>query len=231
MKKYFITGVVILLPLAVTLVIIHFLFNLFTDPFLGLLKNQFNLFENGFLVFNAREMQTFISQLMILASLIVVTLCLGFIARWFFFTSLTHFTDYLVKKIPFVSTIYKICQDVIKTIFTNQTNSFKQVVLVRFPNPSTYSIGLITSENIPPLANTSYQNPIAVFVPTTPNPTSGFLIFYNKDDIVYLDMKIEDAFKYVVSCGVILSPFHKQPKASESIEVYSNELVMTTVRD
>ncbi len=229
MKKYFITGLVILLPLAVTIAIIHFLFNLLTTPFLGLVKNffkHFTVIENGFLIFSALEIQTFIAQLLILASLFFMTIGLGFIARWFFFTTLMKFTDYVVTKIPVVNTIYKVCQDVIKTIFTNKTNSFKQVVLVRFPNPSTYSIGLITSENIPPLEGTPYANPIAVFVPTTPNPTSGFLIFYNKDEVIYLDMKIEDAFKYVVSCGVIISPFHKQTSVIESVQASSNESLM-----
>ena len=130
------------------------------------------------------------------------------IARWFFFKTFIKFAEYVVKRIPLVSSIYRTCQDVIKTIFTSKTKSFKQVVLVRFPHPHTYSIGLITREEIPSLANTSHADAVAVFVPTTPNPTSGFLVMFKPADLIYVDMRVEDAFKYVISCGVISPAFN-----------------------
>lgn len=211
MKKYFITGLVILLPLALTVSIIVFIFNLLTNPFLGVVKTFFehyNLFETGFLFLSADKLQNIIAQVLILFSLFIVTVGLGLIARWFFFRSLIKITEYIVKKIPFVSAIYKTCSDVIKTIFTTKNKSFKQVVLARFPNPTTLSIGLITSEQIPSLGGTPHQDVVAVFVPTTPNPTSGFLVMYKREDLIYLDMKVEEAFKYIVSCGLITPPFN-----------------------
>ena len=95
----------------------------------------------------------------------------------------------------------------IKTLFTSKTNSFKQVVLIPFPQPDTYSIGLITRDEIPHLAGTLYHDSVAVFVPTTPNPTSGFLLMFKQADLTYLDMKVEDAFKMIISCGVIIPDF------------------------
>jgi uncharacterized membrane protein len=211
MKKYFITGLVILLPLALTIAIMLFIFNLLTEPFLGIVKTVFdhyNLLEHGFLLLNANQLQNVVAQLLILVSLFFIAICLGFIARWFFIKTFIRFAEYVVKRIPLVRTIYKTCQDIIKTIFTSKTKSFKQVVLVRFPNLETYSIGLITREEIPSLAGTSHEDAVSVFVPTTPNPTSGFMLMFKQADLIYLDMTVEDAFKYIISCGVITPTFN-----------------------
>jgi uncharacterized membrane protein len=211
MKRYFITGLVILLPLALTIAIMVFIFNLLTVPFLGIVKTVFDhyhLLEQGFLLLNADQVQSLVAKFLILVSLFFIVIGLGFIARWFFFKTFIRFAEYIVKRIPLVSSIYRTCQEVIKTIFTSKTNSFKQVVLVRFPHPHTYSIGLITRDEIPSLANTSHADAVAVFVPTTPNPTSGFLVMFKPADLIYLDMKVEDAFKYIISCGVISPDFN-----------------------
>lgn len=225
MKKYFITGLVILLPLALTIAIVVFIFNLLTVPFLGIVQavfDHYHLLEKGFLLLNAEQIQNLVAKLLILVSLFFIVIGLGFIARWFFFKAFIKFAEYVVKRIPLVSSIYKTCQDVIKTIFTSKTKSFKQVVLVRFPHPNTYSIGLITREELPSLSNTSHADAVAVFVPTTPNPTSGFLVMFKPEDLIYLDMKVEDAFKYIISCGVISPDFNTISKeealcASQSI--------------
>ncbi len=224
MKKYFITGLVILLPLALTLSIVTFFFNFLTGPFLGIVKTVFehyNLFEEGFLFLTAPQIQSLIAKILILASLFFIVVGLGFLARWFFFKTLIKLADYLVKKIPLVSAVYKTCQEVIKTLFTSNTQSFKQVVLVRFPQPNSYSIGLVTAETIASLKGTPHCDAVAVFVPTTPNPTSGYLVMFHPSDIVYLDMKVEEAFKYIISCGVISPDFkvvskEQTPKSLQS---------------
>lgn len=211
MKKYFITGLVILLPVTLTLMIVIFIFNLFTTPFLGMVKSIFenySLFENGFLLLNANQLQNFIAKLLILILLVGFTVGLGFVIRWFFFNAILKLIDQIVHRIPLVRSIYKGCQDLIQTIFTSNTNSFKQVVMVRFPNPDTFAIGLVTREDLPPFQNTPYESVVAVFIPTTPNPTSGFMVLFKREDLVYLDMKVQDALKYIISCGVILPEFH-----------------------
>jgi uncharacterized membrane protein len=124
-----------------------------------------------------------------------------------------------VKKIPFVRTIYRTCQDVIKTIFTSKTNSFKQVVLVKFPNPNTYSLGFLTGDQMPGFQDCVHGSGITVFIPTTPNPTSGFLMMYKREDVLYLDMKVEDAFKFIISCGVITPSFRVKDTIKEVKEV------------
>lgn len=205
LKAYFITGMVILLPLALTLAIVIFLFNLLTEPFAGIVKsilNYYNLFESGFIFLSADQVQKLFSQLIILVLLFFLTVSLGLIARWFFFHYLVRIWETMLAKIPFISSLYKTCQDIIQTLFAGSSNAFKQVVMVPFPSRGILTIGLVTNENI--LAIEDKKEPlIAVFVPTTPNPTSGYLMMFKEKDLIYLDMKVEDALKYVISCGVI----------------------------
>lgn len=79
--------------------------------------------------------------------------------------------------------------------------------MVPFPNAQTYTIGLVTRDDLPAFKTGDTEKNIAVFVPTTPNPTSGFLVIFKENDLIYLDMTIESAFKYIISCGVIATPF------------------------
>lgn len=222
MKKHLITGLVILLPLALTILVVVFIFNLLTDPFVGAFKsilNYFGLIQSDFLFFNADEVQRAVSKLMILVFLFVFTLLLGFVARLFIISYLLKIWDFAIHRIPFVSTVYRLSQDVINTIFSSRSNSFKQVVMVPFPNPGSYSIGLITRDDLPALKSQNGSPLVGVFVPTAPNPTSGFLIAFEENDLVYLDMKVEEAFKCIVSCGVILPPFRAVTK-EEAIALF-----------
>lgn len=210
MKKYFVTGLVILLPLALTLAIVLWVFNLLTEPFVGAISalfSHYHLLENGFLFLKASQIQLIISKIIILALLFFFTVFLGTIARLFFFSYLMNTWNYLIQRIPLIRSVYKTCQDVINTIFTSSNNSFKQVVMVPFPNTSTYTIGLVTRDDLPSFKANDTSKNIAVFVPTTPNPTSGFLVIFKEADLIYLDMPVESAFKYIISCGVIAAPF------------------------
>lgn len=227
MKKHLITGLIILLPLALTIFVVAFIFNLLTDPFVGAFKsilNNLGLIQSDFLFFTADEIQRAVSKLMILIFLFIFTLVLGFLARWFLIRYLLKIWDFTIHRIPFVSNIYRLSQDVINTLFSSRSNSFKQVVMVPFPNPGSYSIGLITRDDLPALQTQNGQPLVAVFIPTAPNPTSGFLIAFEEKDLVYLDMRVEEAFKCIVSCGVLLPPFRAVSK-EEAIELFKQREV------
>lgn len=214
MKKYFITGLVILLPIALTFAIVVFIFNLLTEPFAGAVKaifTRYELLSNGIFFLSADQVQQLVSQILILIFIFFATVALGLIARGVFVYYLLHFGESVLIRIPFINTIYKTSKDVIKTMFTSTTQSFKQVVLVPFPHQDVYAVGLITRDKLP-CNDTEYSDRVAVFVPTTPNPTSGFLMMFKPDEIIYLDMKVEDAFKFVVSCGVLSTPFKVAPR-------------------
>lgn len=208
MKKYLITGLVIMLPVTLTLLIVIFFVHLLTDPFVGAVKaiiDRYAVFENGFLLLSADQLQRSLSQVMILIVLFLLITGIGWVARWFLFNYFLGLWDKLLNKIPLIGTVYKTCQDVIKTLFSSKGNSFKQVVMVPFPSKDLYAVGLVARDDIPhPLDPNSTIT--AVFLPTTPNPTSGFLMMYEVKDIVYIDMRVEDALTYIVSCGMVASP-------------------------
>lgn len=207
MKKYFITGIVILLPLAVTIAIVMFIVNFLTQPFIGWVSDKlatYGLLQNGFLFLSSEQLIRYGSQLIILLALFAFTLALGMVTRWFFFKTLINLSDQILHRIPIVNKVYKTTQEIIRTIFVSDKNSFKQVVLVRFPAEGSYSLGLVSREAPVTCSNAANQDLITVFIMTAPNPTTGYLVMYKKEDVIYVDIKPEDAVKYIVSCGIIL---------------------------
>lgn len=193
-----------------TLAIVIFVFNLLTEPLAGAVAgifDHYDLLERDFFFASGHEIQYFISQLLILGLIFGLTVALGMIARYFFINSLLSLWDKVMHKIPLVRTIYKSSKDVINTLLASSNNSFKQVVLAPFPYKGAYAIGLVTQVGIEGIGNASGKEQIAVFIPTTPNPTSGFLMLYSKEDLLFLDMRVEEAFKYVLSCGVVSTTF------------------------
>ena len=206
MKKYFITGLVILLPLAVTILILVFIVNFLTGPFIGLVSSflkEFDIINKGFLFMSPEQVLRHGSQLLILVCLFIITLVLGVIARWFFFKSLINVSDKILHKIPLVNKVYKTTQEIIKTLFVTDKDTFKQVVMVPFPRGGSYVVGLVSRDSPEECTSVIGHQMVSVLVPTTPNPTTGFLLMYKKDDLIYLKMKPEEAIKYIVSCGVI----------------------------
>lgn len=190
MKRYFITGLIILLPLALTITVLAFIFNFLTEPFVGIVEALMTRYE----LYSYIELGRELSKVLILIFLFFFTVFLGMLTRWFLVNYFVHFWDYIIRKIPIIGSVYRTFKDVVSTLFNADTKSFKQVVLVKFPNKDTSSIGFVTNE---------IEDRVTVFIPTAPNPTSGFTMIYLREDVIFLDMKVEEAFKYVISCGVI----------------------------
>lgn len=217
MKKYFITGLIVLLPLVVTIAVVVFLVNFLTKPFIGFVSAilaQFDIINKGFLFLTPEQTIKYGSQILILVVLFFVTVVIGIITKWFFIKSLLGLGDRILHKIPLVNTVYKTTQDIIKTLFVSDKNSFKQVVMAPFPKEGSYVLGLIARES-PEYCSEKVGSPLfSVLIPTTPNPTTGFLLMYRKEDLIFIDMKPEDAIKYIVSCGVIIPGAKKPPEAS-----------------
>ena len=221
MKKYFITGLVFLLPLTVTIIIIIFIVNLLTKPFMGFMMkilSNTRISDFSFGIFSPEQVIRLGSQVLILLGLFGATLFLGVLARWFFFNSLIKLSDKILHKIPIVNKVYKTTQEIIKTIFVTDKNSFKQVVMAPFPYKGSYSLGLVSRESPHTCRETSNSDLISVFIPTTPNPTTGFLIMFKREELVYVDIKTEDAIKYIVSCGVIIPPNENEETKNGEID-------------
>jgi uncharacterized membrane protein len=204
MKKYFLTGLVTLLPLAVTIWVVHFIITFLTKPFVGIVKVLADLLPIGSLGYLSKEsFIRAISPFLVLISLFLLMLFLGFVARRFFFGHMLRLGDTFLNKIPLVNKVYKTSKEIVKALFNPKTGSFKQAVMLPFPYPGCYCIGLIARDAPITCSTAEHDSLVSVFVPTTPNPTTGFLVMTHKSELIYLDMKSDEAIKYIVSCGVI----------------------------
>lgn len=213
MKKYFITGLALLLPVVFTAMVFLFIVNLLTKPFAGAVQEAFNhygLLNQPILFLTSAQVITFVSKLLILISLFLVTILIGFLGKIVVFHYFIRLGNYIMHKIPLINKIYKATQDVIETIFKEKKANFSQVVLIPFPTSRTLCIGLVTNDpqTHEPLKDS--QGNISVFVPATPNPTIGFVLLYKREQMTILDISVEEGLKFVVSCAV-MTPEFKAP--------------------
>lgn len=198
MKKYFLTGLVTLLPLAVTIWVVRFVVNFLTKPFIGAVS-----FITHKLPIHSPELIKTVSQILILIALIVFTFFLGLVARKFFFNQIIRLGDRILGRIPLVNKVYKTSKEIVKSIFGSKEKSFSQVVLLPFPYKGAFCLGLIAKEAPKTCSEAEQSELLSVFIPTTPNPSTGYLVMCQRSEMIFLKMKTEEAIKYVVSCGVI----------------------------
>ncbi len=215
MKKYFLTGLVIFLPLAITIAFIIFLINLFTAPFVGIVSEiltKRSIIHDGFLFLSREQLIVYGSKLIILVLLFLIIILLGVIARWFLISTFLRIGDRIMHRIPLVKTVYKTLQDIINGLFASDKKTFHEVVLAPFPSKGIFVVALIVRE-APPACNRAVgEEMVTVLVPTTPNVSTGFLVLYKPSELIYLpEMRTEDAIKYIVSCGVIVPPLSPRP--------------------
>ena len=185
-RNYFLTGAVVLIPLAFTLYLTLFVIKISTK----ILPKEIN--PNHYLPYN-------IPGLEILISLILITF-IGWISLSFLGKKLLNIFNNILKKIPILRTIYSAILQMTET-FTKSDNNKKNVVLIEYPRKGMWAVGFATKENSTEMTTKTKKNLINVFVPTTPNPTSGFLLMVPKDEIIYLDLSFEEASKFIVSAG------------------------------
>ena len=186
LRNYFITGIVVLVPIGITLYLTKFFISISSK----LIPPGIN--PNNYLPFA-------IPGLEILLSIIFITfiggLSLSFIGK----KILQIFND-LLKKIPILRTIYSAIGQMTETL-APKSGSKKSVVLIEYPRKGSWAVGFATKENKGEISKKTNTELVNVFVPTTPNPTSGFLLMFPKSEIVYLDMSFEEASKFIVSAG------------------------------
>ena len=186
LRNYFITGVVVLIPIGFTLYLTKFL--------IGISSNIIpqNINPNNYLPYAIPGIEILISVFFIT---IVGGLSLSFLGK-----RILKLIDDLFKRIPFLRTIYSAILQMTES-FSNQDNKKKSVVLVEYPRKGVWAVGFATKENNGEMADKTSKKLINVFVPTTPNPTSGFLLMFPVDEVIHLDMSFEEASKFIVSAG------------------------------
>lgn len=203
MRKYFLTGLATLLPLTVTIVLVLFIMNLLTKPFMGIVTQLLSSPIQSIGLFSSEEVLRLISQLLILVTLFLFLVSLGWFARRLFVRTVFRTGETLLHKIPIINQVYKTAKDIVQSLFSQDSRSFQQVVMLPFPYAGAYCLGLITNNSLHLAQETTQEEMVSVFILTTPNPTTGYLVLRKKSDLIYLRMKSDEAIKYVVSCGVI----------------------------
>ena len=186
LRNYFIAGVVVLIPIGFTLYL--------TKILIGISSNLIpkNINPNSYLPFE-------IPGIEILISLIFITV-VGGLSLSFLGKRILKLIDDLFKRIPFLRTIYSAIVQMTET-FSKKDDDKKSVVLIEYPRKGVWAVGFATKENTGEMAKKTNKKLINVFVPTTPNPTSGFLLMFPIEDVIYLDMTFEEASKFIVSAG------------------------------
>lgn len=207
-KTYFYTGLIALLPIVLTL----YIFNWIVSIMMTLLSNSFvTILINDILVKLAKEKELdFYFQILVyfssLVTMIFGTCLVGFTLRIVFFARIARRVKELFIKIPLVKQVYTTISQIIELTMSDKEKSYQKVVMVEYPRKGVYSIGFLTSEDnfLVSRAMTEEKKLYNIFIPTSPNPTSGMFIVVPEEDVKVLDIKVDDAIKMIISGGVIL---------------------------
>lgn len=196
-KNFFIAGILTSLPIVITVYLLYFLYNLIiskASPIVRRILRQYNL-----------EFSEYTFQLLTILFLILMILLIGLITHMYLGRILIRMMDKVMAKIPIASSIYNATKQVIDSFGGASSGSaFSKVVLVEFPRRDMWMIAFLVKETMPLMEKeTTMEESSNVFIPTAPNPTSGFVAVVPNKDIRYLDLSVEDGIKFVLSIGII----------------------------
>ena len=189
LRNYFITGAIVLIPIGITVYLTLFVIKISSS----FLPSTFN--PNNYLPYNILGIE-------ILITVIFITI-IGWVSLSFLGKKFLEIFNNILKKIPILRTIYSAVGQLTET-FTQSDEAKKSVVILEYPRKGIWVVGFATKENKGEISKKTNQELVNVFVPTTPNPTSGFLLMLQKKDLIYLDMTFEEASKFIVSAGTSL---------------------------
>lgn len=204
LRRYLLTGIVVTAPISIT-VYLTYIFLTFID------KNVARIIPNGW-----HQDYDIISAIPGLG--LIVALGFFIVIGWFATNFLGRFIirlyEYILDRMPVIRTVYGAIKQIFETIMASQSSAFREAVMLEYPRKGVWSIGFVTGTTQGEVQDATAQETINVFVPTTPNPTSGYLLFVPKKELKYLDMTVEEAVKLVVSAGIITpAEPKKKPKA------------------
>ncbi len=191
-RKYIIAGLLVWVPLGITILVIKLLIDLL-DRSLVLLPPS--LRPEELLGFPLPGLGILISAFVIITTGLVVTNLAG--------RKMISLGEKLLDRIPLVRSIYSAVKQVTQTIISSDKNSFRQVVLIQYPRQDAWTLAFQTGDTMPDFNTLTGKELLTVFVPTTPNPTSGFILMLPKDEVILLDIDVEDALKFIMSLGVV----------------------------
>ncbi len=207
LRYNFFTGLLITLPLFLTALILKFLYEMLNNILLEPLTRVFRPFLDEFYFVILAKLTA------LLVTLGLITL-IGFMARWLFARQMFQYIEkHLLLKVPLMNKIYSSVKEISNAFLGEKSKLFRKVVLVEYPRKDIFSIGFIASEAKGEVQEKTQKEVVNVFVPTVPNPTSGFLLLFPKDEIIPLEMSVEEGLKLVISGGAIVPPYRGEKKS------------------
>jgi len=224
LRAHFLAGVLVISPVAITLALAFWLINFIDGHIVPLIPVQWN--PDTYL----REHFGFkfgIPGLGVLVLFVVITL-VGWLTAGYLGRVMVRIGENIVARMPIVRSVYSAVKQIIYTIFRNQSQAFRQAVLVEYPRRGLWTIAFVTSTSKGEVQNLMKEELVNIYVPTTPNPTSGFLLFVPKEDVIFLNMTVEEAFKMVVSTGIVEPP-DRRPEATKKAPAVSSRTMETDV--
>ena len=191
LRNYFLTGLVAAAPVAITIWVAMWFVQSVDSWFAPFIPNAL------------RELPFSLPGLGLIAALLLLT-TLGFLTANFFGRAIIGYGESLVDRLPLIRGIYSTLKQIFETVATQSNKNFKSVVLFEYPRKDIWAIGFVTTEAKGEISEKKDNNLLCLFAPTTPNPTSGYLLFVPKEDTVALDMSVEDAAKLIISAGLVI---------------------------
>lgn len=198
MRKYLIAGLLVWMPLGITFLVVSAIVG-FLDKILLLLPHQYQ--PDNLLGFHIPGLGVVLAIILVLATGMIVANLLGkrIIAAW----------ESLLARIPIVRSVYAGVKQILEAVLATDAKSFSKVILIEYPRKGLWGLAFMTSDNLGEVQAKVGADLVSVFVPTTPNPTSGFVIMLAKEDVIELDMSVEDGLKLIISMGVVVPPWQK----------------------
>ncbi|MBL6951147.1 MAG: DUF502 domain-containing protein [Alphaproteobacteria bacterium] len=193
LRIYFLTGIIVTAPIALTIYLTWQFVHWVDSKAVPLLPAKYN--PESYLPFSLPGMG--------LVMMVVLLTFVGFLTANIFGRTLLKTGERLVNRMPVVRTVYGALKQVLETVLSQSSNSFRQAVLVEYPRRGIWTVAFVTGDTDGEMADRLDDDMVNIYVPTTPNPTSGFLLMVPRRDLIFLNMPVEDAAKYVISIGVI----------------------------
>jgi uncharacterized membrane protein len=199
-RNYMIGGLLIWIPIMITVWVVRFLS--------GILDNSLVLLPPSWRP--EAIVGTYVPGVGIILSLLLLFFT-GVLVKNLFGGQMVAGLESLVRRIPVVGAVYAGAKTFSETVLTDKGTSFKQVLIVEFPRKGAWSIGFLTAEDLEEVRARTGEDMISVFVPTTPNPTTGFIIVVKRSEVVFLDMSVDEAFKMILTLGVVAPKWRNNP--------------------
>lgn len=196
LRGYFLAGILVTAPIGITVYLTWIFLQFVDSKVTRFIPEQYN--PNTYLPFSLPGLG--------LICVVVFFILVGWFARNFLGRLIIRISEYFVHRMPVIRTLYSALKQIFETIMASKSQAFREVVMLEYPRKGVWSIGFVTGTTRGEIQRTTAEETLNVFVPTTPNPTSGYLLFVPKKELRFLNMTVEEAAKLVVSAGIIAPP-------------------------